>query len=49
MEDKLGGDAMLGLHNNLLAVLSTALPRMINDYGSAAEPADGSIDDYGTI
>ena len=47
--DRLGGGAILGLHNNLLAVLSTALPRMINDYGSTAEPADGNIDDYGTV
>jgi len=47
--DKFGGGATLGLYNNLLAVLGTALPRMINDYGSTAQPADGNIDDYGTV
>ncbi len=48
IEDKTGTGAVLGLYNNLLAVLSTALPRMINDYGTTSETAE-SIDDYGSL
>ena len=48
IEDKTGTGAVLGLYNNLLNVLSTALPRMINDYGDTSSAAE-SIDDYGTI
>jgi hypothetical protein len=50
IEDKLGGGAALGLYNNLLSVLSGALPLLINDYGSIAEPAPNETkDDYGEI
>jgi hypothetical protein len=50
IEDKIGGGGQLGLFNNLLAVLSTALPRMISDYGNAADSASGdAVDDYGTL
>ncbi|MCL2331236.1 MAG: DUF2460 domain-containing protein [Proteobacteria bacterium] len=50
IEDKLGGGAALGLYNNLLAVLSDALPALINDYGSIADPVpDGNKDDYGEM
>lgn len=48
IEDKTGTGAVLGLYNNLLNVLSTILPRMINDYGDTSSAAE-SIDDYGTI
>ncbi|MCL1892242.1 MAG: hypothetical protein FWF97_03070 [Alphaproteobacteria bacterium] len=48
IEDKTGA-APLGLYNNLLAVLSTALPRMISDYGLVSESAEENIDDYGTV
>ncbi len=50
IDDKTGGGAALGLYNNLLSVLSTAIPRMINDYGIAADTGPSeSIDDYGTL
>ncbi len=50
IEDKTGGGAALGLYNNLLSVLSTAMPRMINDYGTPADTGPSeSIDDYGTL
>lgn len=48
IEDKTGTGAVLGLYNNLLAVLSTALPRMINDYGDTSGTTE-SIDDYGSL
>ncbi len=48
--DKLGGGGVLGLYNNLLSVLSGALPLLINDYGSVADSADAATnDDYGLL
>jgi hypothetical protein len=47
--DKTGGAAPLGIFNNLLAVLSTLSPRMINDYGCVADSETEGIDDYGTL
>lgn len=48
--DKMGGGAVLGLYNNLLSVLEGALPLLVNDYGSVAEPASNeNNDDYGEI
>lgn len=48
--DKLGGAGVLGLYNNLLNVLSGALPLLINDYGSVTEPAPNETrDDYGIL
>jgi len=50
IEDKLGGGAVLGLYNNLLSALSAAMPAIINDYGSIADPAPNeNKDDYGTL
>lgn len=50
VEDKLSGGGVLGLYNNLLSVLSSALPELINDYGSITEPASGeNSDDYGVL
>lgn len=50
IEDKLGGGAVLGLYNNLLTVLQSALPTLISDYGSVAEPAPNeNRDDYGIL
>ena len=50
IEDRLGGGAALGLYNNLLNVLADALPQLINDYGSVAEPAPNETkDDYGEM
>lgn len=50
VEDKLGGGAVLGLYNNLLAVLESAQPYLINDYGSITEPAPNEKrDDYGIL
>lgn len=50
IEDKLSGGGVLGLYNNLLSVLSSALPELINDYGSItqAAPAENQ-DDYGVL
>ena len=48
--DKLSGGGVLGLYNNLVSVLSAALPKLINDYGSITEPADVyDGDDYGVL
>ena len=50
IEDKLSGGGVLGLYNNLVAVLAGALPLLINDYGSVTEPASGqNNDDYGVL
>lgn len=50
IQDKLSGGSVLGLYNNLLSVLSGALPKLINDYGSITEAADVTIsDDYGVL
>jgi hypothetical protein len=48
--DKLSGGGALGVYNNLVSVLSNALPLLINDYGSIAEPAPNeNADDYGSL
>ncbi|MCL1902590.1 MAG: hypothetical protein FWG18_03120 [Alphaproteobacteria bacterium] len=49
IQDKMGGGAILGLYNNLLSVLADAMPLLINDYGSIAEPANENNDDYGEL
>ena len=50
IEDKLSGGGVLGLYNNLLSVLSDALPQLINDYGSITETAPNETkDDYGVL
>jgi len=50
IEDKLSGGSVLGLYNNLLNVLDSALPNLINDYGSVTEAADNeNSDDYGSL
>lgn len=48
--DKLSGGGVLGLYRNLLSVLDNALPKLINDYGSVADPAPNeNRDDYGIL
>ena len=50
IEDKLSGGAVLGLYNNLVSVLESALPKLINDYGSITETAPNeNKDDYGLL
>ena len=50
ISDKMSGGAVLGLYNNLLNVLDSALPLLINDYGLVSEEADNATsDDYGSI
>ena len=50
IEDKLSGGGVLGIYNNLLSVLSSALPELINDYGSITESAPTeNKDDYGVL
>ena len=50
VEDKLSGGGVLGLYNNLLSVLASALPELINDYGSITEAAPNeNNDDYGVL
>lgn len=50
IQDKLSGGGVLGLYNNLLSVLATALPNMINDYGYISDAADiTTSDDYGVL
>ena len=50
VQDKLSGGGVLGLYNNLVSVLASALPVLINDYGSVTEPAsDANNDDYGVL
>ncbi len=48
--DKIGGGAVLGIYNNLIAVLQNSLPRLINDYGLISESTiTENTDDYGTL
>lgn len=50
IQDKLSGGSVMGLYRNLLTVLDSALPTLINDYGSINEPAPGeNSDDYGVL
>ena len=50
VEDKLSGGGVLGLYNNLLSVLASALPELINDYGSITDAAPNeNNDDYGVL
>ncbi len=50
IQDKLSGGGVLGLYNNLLSVLSNALPNLIDDYGSITVPAPNeNRDDYGVL
>lgn len=50
IEDKLSGGSVLGLYNNLLNVLNSALPELINDYGSITDLAPSeNRDDYGVL
>ena len=50
VQDKLSGGGVLGLYNNLVSVLASALPVLINDYGSITEAAPGeNNDDYGVL
>ena len=50
IEDRLSGGGVLGVYNNLLSVLSNALPALINDYGSITETAPNqNNDDYGVL
>jgi len=50
IQDKLSGGGVLGLYNNLVSVLASALPVLINDYGSITESAPGdNNDDYGVL
>jgi len=47
--DRVGG-ANLGIYNNLVSVLSNALPALINDYGYVTDPAPNETrDDYGIL
>ena len=50
VQDKLSGGGVLGLYNNLVSVLASALPELINDYGSITEAAPlENRDDYGVL
>ena len=50
VQDKLSGGGVLGLYNNLVGVLASAQPYLINDYGSVAEAAPNETrDDYGIL
>lgn len=50
IEDKLSGGAVLGLYRNLVSVLESARPYLINDYGLITEPAPNETrDDYGIL
>ncbi len=50
VRDKLSGGGVLGLYNNLVSVLASALPTLINDYGSITESAQSeNNDDYGIL
>lgn len=50
ISDKLSGGAVMGLYRNLLTVLESALPNLINDYGYIADvTSDDSTDDYGVL
>lgn len=48
--DKLGGGGVLGIYNNLISVLATAQPYLINDYGYVTDVAPNETqDDYGIL
>lgn len=48
--DKLSGGAVLGLYRNLVSVLESARPYLINDYGSITDTAPNETrDDYGLL
>lgn len=50
IQDKLSGGGVLGLYNNLLTVLASALPCLINDYGSITDSTQNeNSDDYGIL
>lgn len=50
VQDKLSGGGVLGLYNNLVSVLASVLPQLINDYGNVADAASGdNNDDYGVL
>ena len=50
ISDKMSGGGVLGIYNNLISVLSNALPNLINDYGSITEPAPNeNTDNYGSL
>ena len=50
IEDKLTGGSVLGVYQNLISVLDSALPKLVNDYGFVTEPADVELnDDYGLL
>jgi hypothetical protein len=50
IEDKLSGGAVMGLYRNLLGVLESALPKLINDYGYVTDGAPNETsDDYGIL
>lgn len=50
IKDKISGGGALGVYNNLLAVLTGAMPHLINDYGSITESASNeNLDDYGVL
>ena len=50
VQDKLSGGGVLGLYNNLVSVLASALPQLINDYGSITDLAPSeNRDDYGVL
>lgn len=50
ISDTLSGGSVLGLFNNLVTVLESALPVLINDYGSITEEASNeNRDDYGSL
>lgn len=50
VQDKMGGGGALGVYNNLISVLASAMPTLINDYGYIADSApDDGCDDYGIL
>lgn len=50
IQDKLTGGGVLGLYKNLIMVLDSALPNLINDYGYITDTTDDSTcDDYGLL
>ncbi len=50
ISDKMSGGGVLGLYHNLLMVLDSALPNLINDYGQISDmPPTNNCDDYGIL
>ena len=50
ISDKMSGGGALGLYRNLLMVLDSALPNLINDYGQISDmPPTDNCDDYGIL